>query len=238
MSGQLYPIAGSKIYIGKQVAAKGDVSASDFSGTTWTEIAGWANAGSIGDTQDVGEQAIISERRVRKFKGLLNAGTMDNQFVPIALDAGQKKFVEAIGACTPYSFKIEWGADCVPSATVAISIATPGVITWNDHGLVAGQPVVFETTGALPTGIVASTVYYVLATGLTSNSFRIGATDGGTAIDTTGTQSGTHTASAPPVGMTDMFYALALPGARSGGDASAVHLRSWSIAVDSNIIEI
>jgi len=38
--------------------------------------------------------------------------------------------------------------------------------------------------------------------------------------------------------MTDMFYGLALPGARQGGEATAAHLRTWSIAVDSNIIEV
>lgn len=238
MSGGLYAIAGSKLYIGNRVNGKGTVNAADFAGAAWTEVGGWTNAGAIGDTQEVGEQALINERRVRKYKTTLNGGTMENQFVPIALDPGQIKFKEAIDSCVPYQFKIEWGADCIPSSEVTISVATPGVVTWPNHGLVAGQPVIFESTGTLPTGLTASTVYYVVSGGLTANSFSVAATAGGAAIATTGAGSGVHTASAPPVGMTDMFFGLALPGARSGGESTALNLRTWSIAVDSNILEI
>jgi hypothetical protein len=59
--------------------------------------------------------------------------------------------------------------------------------------LVSGAPVVFTTTGALPTGITSGTTYYALVTG--SDTFNIAATAGGAAITTTGSQSGTHTAS-------------------------------------------
>lgn len=239
MSGGLYPVAGSKLYIGGRVTGKGTVTAADFADADWVEVGGWANAGTIGDTQEVGEQALINERRVRKFKTTLNAGTMENQFVPMALDPGQIKFKEAIESCQPYQFKIEWGGDCAPTSTVTFTIAadTATVVNWPSHGLVAGQPVVFSG-GTTPSGITADTVYYVIADGLTANGFQISATKDGTAIIATGSSSGTVVADAPPAGMTDMFYGLALPGARSGGDAAAVHLRSWSIAVDSNIVEV
>lgn len=238
MSG-LYPIAGSKFYIGGPVTAKGAVTAADFTAQVWTEVGGWANAGTVGDTQNVGEQELINEKRVRKFKTTLNAGTMENQFVPMALDPGQIKFKEAIEACVPYAFKIEWGGDCAPGGEVAISVGTPGVVTWNGHGQVAGQPVVFSNEGgALPTGLTAGTVYYVSATGLTANSFSVSATPGGPAVDTTVAGTGTQFVTAPPAGMTDLFYALALPGARSGGAATAVNLRTWSVAVDSNVVEV
>jgi hypothetical protein len=51
---------------------------------------------------------------------------------------------------------------------------------------------VFSTTGALPTGIVAGTTYYVSATSLSGSSFKISATPGGAVINTTGSQSGVH----------------------------------------------
>ncbi len=73
-----------------------------------------------------------------------------------------------------------------------ITIATPAVITKDAHGYVAGQPIRFTTTGALPTGLAINTEYFVLATGLTSSTFQVSATDGGTAINTSGTQSGVH----------------------------------------------
>lgn len=74
-----------------------------------------------------------------------------------------------------------------------ISLANPAVITLANHGLSAGDQVKFTTTGALPSHIVAGTRYFVLASGLTTNTFEISATDGGSAIDTSAdTQSGTH----------------------------------------------
>lgn len=240
MSGGLYPVGGSKLYVGGRVTAKGTVTAADFAGQEWVEVGGWANAGSIGDTQGVGEQSLLNENRVRKFKTTLNGGTMENQHVPMALDLGQIKFKEAIASCNPYAFKIEWGGDCAPNGPVSISVAAPGVVTWNAHGLVAGQPVVFSNeSGAVPAGLTAGVVYYVLAAGLTANTFTVGATAGAAeGIEVTAAGTGTTVATAPPIGMTDLFYGLALPGARSGGAADSAHLRTWSIAVDSNILEI
>lgn len=75
---------------------------------------------------------------------------------------------------------------------VTITIAVPGVVTWTAHGLTNGSTVKFSTTGALPTGIVAGTTYYIV--NVTANTFEISLTQGGSSITTTGTQSGVHTA--------------------------------------------
>lgn len=85
-------------------------------------------------------------------------------------------------------------------STVTISIASPGVITWANHGLTANAQVVFSTTGALPSGLSAATVYYVVGSSITTNTFEVSATSGGSAISTSGTQSGTQTATLNPVG--------------------------------------
>jgi hypothetical protein len=77
------------------------------------------------------------------------------------------------------------------SSVATMTIAAPCVVAWALHGLTAGTPIVFSTTGALPTGLVAGTVYYVLAP--LSGTFNVSATVGGAAITTTGTQSGVHT---------------------------------------------
>lgn len=74
----------------------------------------------------------------------------------------------------------------------AISIASPAVVT-QANSFTAGQPIWLKSTGALPTGITALKDYYVIATGLTTSSFQIAATPGGAAINTSGTQSGSHT---------------------------------------------
>lgn len=77
--------------------------------------------------------------------------------------------------------------------TFTVTIASPAIFTANSHGLTADDTVQFTTTGALPTGIAASTTYYIISTGLTANTFEIAASLGGTAINTSGSQSGTHT---------------------------------------------
>jgi len=78
-------------------------------------------------------------------------------------------------------------------ATVTMTVASPCVVSWTGHGLAAGAKVRFSTTGALPTGITAGTVYFVIAAGLGADVFEISATSGGSAINTSGTQSGVHT---------------------------------------------
>ena len=78
------------------------------------------------------------------------------------------------------------------TATVTISIAAPGVITWTGHGRVANDTVQFTTTGTLPTGLAASTTYFV-KTVIDANNFTVAATSGGTAITTSVSQSGVHT---------------------------------------------
>ena len=88
------------------------------------------------------------------------------------------------------------GLVSVNSAPVTVSIASPSVITWTSHGITNGTMVMFTTTGALPTGINANTVYYVV--NAATNTFQISATSGGAAINTSGTQSGTHTAYVRP----------------------------------------
>jgi microcystin-dependent protein len=75
--------------------------------------------------------------------------------------------------------------------TGTVTIASPGVWTLNGHGFVNGDVIYFSTTGALPTGISADTRYFVVAA--TTNTFQISSTSGGAAINTSGTQSGTHT---------------------------------------------
>jgi hypothetical protein len=81
----------------------------------------------------------------------------------------------------------------VSSQTFTVTIASPAVITSNTHGLILHDTVIFTTTGALPTGLAINTVYYVISAGLTANAFQVSATRAGSAINTSGTQSGTHT---------------------------------------------
>lgn len=70
------------------------------------------------------------------------------------------------------------------------TIAAPGVVTSNYHGLQTNDRVSFITSGALPTGLSVDTFYYVIYD--TEHTFKVSATRDGSAITTSGSQSGTH----------------------------------------------
>jgi hypothetical protein len=236
---QLRPIAGSKFFIGNKVAAKNPVALGDFSGQTWLEVVGWTQSGDIGDTTSAVSQDVIGDNRTRFAKGTVVGSAMQNTFIPDINDPGQIRMRAAVDSCREYAFKIEWGAGCTETGPVTISNGTPAVVTWaGGHGLTAGAPVVFATTGALPTGLTAGTTYYVVAAGITSTTFSVSATPGGAAINTTGAGSGTHTATSQPAGETDYFYGLAMAGVKSGGAANSPRLRSWTIQQTSNLVEV
>lgn len=88
------------------------------------------------------------------------------------------------------------GPAWINTATITVTIATPAVVTWTGHGLPEGSPVVFTTSGALPTGITAGTTYYV-GRSPAANTFNISTSvanaAAGTFVATSGSQSGVHT---------------------------------------------
>lgn len=78
-----------------------------------------------------------------------------------------------------------------------VTIAVPGVVSSDAHGLCLNDKVTFTTTGALPTGLSVDTYYYVILGTYTDGStdpdtFKLAASKDGTAITTTGSQSGQH----------------------------------------------
>lgn len=86
--------------------------------------------------------------------------------------------------------------------TVTITIATPAVVTWTGNAMQGYVAVKFATTGALPTGIVAGTIYYtscpaVAGSFAAGNNFKISTTldnaIAGIYVNTSGTQSGVQT---------------------------------------------
>ena len=83
------------------------------------------------------------------------------------------------------------------SATVTMTIASPCVVTDTAHGLLADAPVTLTTTGALPTGLTAGAeVYLARSPAPTANTYSISNTVGTAAVTSTGSQSGTNTATA------------------------------------------
>ena len=84
-----------------------------------------------------------------------------------------------------------WSAQIgVAPLPFTVTIASPGVLT---VALRNGTAVYLNTTGALPTGLVVGTIYYVV--GSTGTTCNLSLTYGGAAINTSGTQSGIQTIS-------------------------------------------
>ena len=75
-----------------------------------------------------------------------------------------------------------------------ISIASPAVITVTGHDFVEGQRIQFNTTGVLPTGMNVNTHYFVRNPNILAGTFNISTTISGVLLNTSGTQSGTHSA--------------------------------------------
>jgi hypothetical protein len=69
----------------------------------------------------------------------------------------------------------------------AVEAIGTDVIRSNGHGLAADNRVFFAAVNneALPTGLSASTLYFVRATGLTSDTFTVATSSGGAAVDIT-----------------------------------------------------
>lgn len=235
----LKKIAGSKLYIGTRMPYKMDVTLADFASQTWTEIDGWQSVGDLGVEQETQTEALVNRNATIYAKGGITFPIMENVFVPMMTDAGQIQFRAAQRSCKTYGFKIEWGADCGEEATVTVSSATPGVVTWTAHGLAVGTPVVFTSTGTLPAGISPGVTYFVAATPApAANTFSVAATPGGAAIATTTAGSGIITARAQPVGDTDLFVGFAMLGTKTGGGMTDNRLVNFPIQPISYAVQI
>jgi hypothetical protein len=80
----------------------------------------------------------------------------------------------------------------VSPSTFTVTIATPAVVT-STLTLANGSPVILTSSGypsVLPTGLTPGTTYYVI--NASGSTFNLSATVGGAAINTSGSQSGTH----------------------------------------------
>ncbi len=107
----------------------------------------------------------------------------------------------------------------VPSVgTVTITLANPGVVTvpaaWG--GMRTGDSIYLTTTGSLPTGLTANTLYYVIP--VSTNTFNLATSRANayasTGINTSVSQSGVHTMFWCPYGLGDGSTTFTVPDTR------------------------
>lgn len=136
----------------------------------------------------------------------------------IALYAGVSVPIDYLAcdgsAVSRTTYSVLFSVLCPSSGAATMTIASPCVVTLTAHGLIANDRFYFTTTGALPTGVAANTLYYVISAGLTANAFQFSATQGGAAINSSGTQSGTHTLTRCPWGLGDGSTTFNVPDLR------------------------
>jgi hypothetical protein len=105
-----------------------------------------------------------------------------------------------------------WDASLgVTPSTFTVTIGASALVT-SSLTLPEGTPVVLTNTGypsALPTGLVAGTIYYTK--NVSGTTFNLAATSGGSAITTSGTQSGTHYILPNAVPVTSLTGAASVP---------------------------
>jgi hypothetical protein len=125
------------------------------------------------------------------------------------------------------------GYTSVPTVAIAIprrTIPTTGItigtdtIAYTAHGLSAGDAVkYFHGGGTAATGLTNNTTYYVIASGLTANAFKVSATDGGTTVDISGTGNNAQYFELATAVATIQATAVADQGYGSGSGTTATH---------------
>ena len=72
----------------------------------------------------------------------------------------------------------------------SVSTANPAVFTLVDHGLTVGDRIRFTTAGTLPTGLSVDKDYFVVYQGLTTSTFELSTSNGGSPLAVTVAGSG------------------------------------------------
>lgn len=118
------------------------------------------------------------------------------------------------------------------SATVTITLASPAVVTWgttipfvcNGNGTAVLN---FTTTGTLLTPLAAGTNYYAICSSISGNTFQIATTPdnaiAGTAINTSGSQSGVQTG---------VPTAILASGVQTSVAALSLTAGDWDVSAD------
>lgn len=186
-----------------------------------------------------------------------------NALIPIAVGVNDTSIFAPIGATMPTGATIPFDGLVTPSGwlpadasavsratypalwaalhmsgTFTVTIASPAVFTATAHGLSIGNRIRFTTTGGLPSGLAINTDYYIIATGFGTNAFEVSLSPGGTAVNTTGSQSGVQTWFYAPHGHGDGSTTFNVPDRRgraivgSGSGVKTAHI----ISIASNVI--
>lgn len=143
--------------------------------------------------------------------------------IHVAQNTPPAGYLKANGAAVSRSAYPALFAALVTSAgftpqTFTVNIANPAVFTKTAHGFTGGERLMLSTTGALPTGLTATTAVYLVEV-IDANSFYL--IQWGNRVVTSGTQSGTHSYLQSWFGLGDGATTFNLP------DLRGEFMRGW-----------
>jgi hypothetical protein len=223
--------AGAKFYIG--------TTASVGSTDSFTEVGQILSISEFGRVYKEVVYTPLSTRGDQKFKGSYNDGGCDLTLGRDTNDTGQVALRVALDVDADYNFKYVPN-DAVPAVSavgVSMTAASPGVVTDTAHGLAVNTPITLVPVGAgvLPTGIVSGTTYYV-KTVLTVDTYTVSATAGGSAINTTGSPSGTITRTTVPAPSQQLMKGKVMSYTNNNGTIDSVIGAMCKISLKSGSI--
>lgn len=103
----IYATNGAKLYIGAALSVDDtDLTVSDFSAQSWTEIGEVEALGTVGDSSEAIEFIAVGYDRKRRLKGSRDAGTMEVVCGIDPNDPGQIALIAAERTDSNYAFKI------------------------------------------------------------------------------------------------------------------------------------
>lgn len=157
-------------------------------------------------------------------------GVPTGAVMPFAMGSVPSGWLECNGSAVSRTTYANLYAKLVTGAgfsgqTFTVTIASPAVVTKNSHGFVGGERIMLTTSGALPTGLSANTDYIVAY--IDANTFNLytvaslNSLTAPTAINTSGSQSGTHTYTRSYYGLGDNSTTFNVP------DLRGEFIRGW-----------
>jgi phage-related tail fiber protein len=182
---------------------------------------------------DIGTQGLTSAQKANVFSNL-DLGTSaraDAAFLvptgaimPFAMATPPTGWLKANGAAisrTNYSllFNALVTSSGFTSKTFSVSIGNPAIFTYSGHGFIGGERLRLSTTGGLPAGLLITTDYFVEV--INTNTFYLLSSIGGSRVNTSGTQSGSHSFLQSYFGLGDGSTTFNLP------DLRGEFLRGW-----------
>lgn len=117
MAGDVNTASGTKIYIGPAVGSETDTLAEFKALTAWTEIGLAESLGEFGDEATSVTFSSLGDGRVRKSKGVRNAGTLALVVGRDPTDVGQDALIAAEGTKNKFAFRIVYADRLTPSGT-------------------------------------------------------------------------------------------------------------------------